>query len=297
MKWLSISPLFYYGGAVVQPSTFWRKGGDGYGYKEKVTIIYSHLSVVIWFLGCLFLDWVVSSRRLEFYMRDVFGFSVIPLFSQLACSLRRWIGGSCGFLAPLVCSVLISTPDCFADSGKIYVIREKNGVVRFTNKAPAQGVNARIFTARGGSYTTYSFSGRHTGKIYPERYQDIIAHASRLHSVDAGLIKAVIHAESAFNPSARSPKGAQGLMQLMPGTARDLGVNAWHPNSNILGGTRYLARLLKKFDGNERHALAAYNAGEENVTKYNGIPPFAETQHYVKRVLQLKRRYSATAHG
>ena len=187
--------------------------------------------------------------------------------------------------------------EAFADGGKIYVIREKSGVVRFTNKAPGQGIQARIFTARGGSYTTYSISGRHTGKIYPERYQDIIAQASRLHSVDAGLIKAVIHAESAFNPTARSPKGAQGLMQLMPGTARDLGVNAWHPNSNILGGTRYLARLLKKFDGNERHALAAYHAGEENVTKYNGIPPFAETQQYVKRVLQLKRRYSASAHG
>jgi hypothetical protein len=186
-----------------------------------------------------------------------------------------------------------------AESGKIYVIREKSGVVRFTTKPPAEGVRANVFTAKSSSFSTVSYStrGSFSGKIFPDRYNEVIRHAAREHRVDPGLIKAVIHAESAFNPSARSPKGAQGLMQLMPGTARDLGVNAWHPTSNILGGTRYLARLLKKFDGNVHHALAAYNAGEENVTKYNGIPPFAETQHYVKRVLQLKRRYSATAHG
>lgn len=214
-------------------------------------------------------------------------------------AFRSSVFRSVATLGVFLFGAIVLAGDAQAESGKIYVIREKNGVVRFTTKAPADGVKANVFTAKSSSFSTFSYStrGSFSGKIFPERYNAVINHAAKEHSVDPGLIKAVIHVESAFNPSARSPKGAQGLMQLMPGTARDLGVNAWHPTSNILGGTRYLARLLKKFDGNVQHALAAYNAGEENVTKYNGIPPFAETQHYVKRVLQLKRRYSATAHG
>ncbi len=227
---------------------------------------------------------MISSRRLEFVMSEVFRRSVIRLVFTIGA---------------LVLGVDVPGKEAWAESGKIYVIREKSGVVRFTTKPPADGVKANVFTAKSSSFSTFSYStrGSFSGKIFPDRYNEVIHHAAKEHRVDPGLIKAVIHVESAFNPSARSPKGAQGLMQLMPGTARDLGVNAWHPTSNILGGTRYLARLLKKFDGNVQHALAAYNAGEENVTKYNGIPPFAETQHYVKRVLQLKRRYSATARG
>jgi soluble lytic murein transglycosylase-like protein len=202
------------------------------------------------------------------------------------------------YLYTLLVAWALLTPGRGLCEAKIYVIREAGGVIRFTNKAPSGNVRAEVFTARGPGVSTYRGLRNHAGPLFPERYNAIIGHAAREHQLDPGLIKAVIHAESAFNPTARSPKGAQGLMQLMPGTARDLGVkNAWSPASNILGGTRYLAQLLRKFDGNLQYALAAYNAGEENVNKYNGIPPFSETQEYVRRVLQLKRRYSAVSHG
>jgi soluble lytic murein transglycosylase-like protein len=135
------------------------------------------------------------------------------------------------------------------------------------------------------------------GRIYRNRYDEAILRAAEEHSLDPALIKAVIHAESAFNPQAVSPKGALGLMQLMPGTARMMGVrNAFVPESNIAGGTRYLAQLIKRH-GRLDHALAAYNAGDVPVQRYNGIPPFAETRNYVRRVLQLKKQYTASSHG
>jgi len=102
----------------------------------------------------------------------------------------------------------------------------------------------------------------------------------------------VIHAESAFNPMAMSNKGAQGLMQLMPGTAGDLGVSdAFDAAQNIDGGARYLAQLLRDFNGDVKLAAAAYNAGEAAVQKYGGVPPYDETQVYVARVQQLRDRY------
>lgn len=112
------------------------------------------------------------------------------------------------------------------------------------------------------------------------------------YAIDAALVRAVMHAESAFNPEALSPKGAQGLMQLMPGTAKELGVqNAFDTRQNIEGGVKYLAGLLTTFDGDIQLATAAYNAGPGAVRRYNGIPPFAETQVYVERVGILHQRY------
>jgi soluble lytic murein transglycosylase-like protein len=123
-------------------------------------------------------------------------------------------------------------------------------------------------------------------------YFQMVRAAAARHDVDPALVRALIHAESAFNPAAVSSKGAQGLMQLMPATAVSLGVeNALDAQQNIRGGVQHLAELLQSFQGDSRLAVAAYNAGAGAVRKYGGIPPYAETQVYVERVGILRERY------
>lgn len=123
-------------------------------------------------------------------------------------------------------------------------------------------------------------------------YADLISDIAKQHAVDPALVRALIHAESHFNPHAQSRVGAQGLMQLMPATAQELGVkNAYNAQQNIQGGVKYLAQLLTIFNGNIQLATAAYNAGPNAVQKYNGVPPYKETNVYVERVAILYRRY------
>ncbi len=115
---------------------------------------------------------------------------------------------------------------------------------------------------------------------------DVVASASAEYHLDPDLVNSVIHAESGFNPHAVSPKGARGLMQLMPGTANQLGVNnAFDPQDNVTGGTRYLRELLERYNFDLVKALAAYNAGPDRVEQYRGVPPFRETRAYVAKIV------------
>jgi hypothetical protein len=126
----------------------------------------------------------------------------------------------------------------------------------------------------------------------PSEYEAIINACALQYGVDKSLVKAVIHAESGYDPNAVSPKGAAGLMQLMPKTAESLNVsNSFDPKENIRGGVRYLKFLLETFKGDVSLALAAYNAGLSRVAQYGGIPPFQETRNYVAKVLQYRKQY------
>lgn len=143
-----------------------------------------------------------------------------------------------------------------------------------------------VIYATPASNATQTVSSGNTNTVCPAELEGYFQNAANTHDIDVNLLKAVAKAESNFNPSATSKVGAAGVMQLMPGTSSALGVsNPYNAAENIMGGAKYLSQLLNKYNGNISLALAAYNAGPGNVDKYNGIPPFKETQHYVNKVL------------
>ncbi len=152
--------------------------------------------------------------------------------------------------------------------------------IKFKNKKPSEIKIKNI--DKGNSAVTPSNSAETRLK----KYEPIIKEASAKFGISRNLIKSVILTESAAKENAVSSAKAKGLMQLMDNTAREMGVkNVWNPKENIFGGSKYLSQMLKKYDGDINKSLAAYNAGPGNVDKYKGIPPFNETQNYVKRVL------------
>jgi soluble lytic murein transglycosylase-like protein len=169
----------------------------------------------------------------------------------------------------------------------IYMYRDANGVYHFTN------------TPTSPKYTVYvrEHSIRHQRPLTglardPSSYDHLIRKASTQHGVSIPLLKAVIKAESDFNPTAVSRRGAMGLMQIMPDNFRLLNIrDPFDPWENIAGGARYLKLMLQRFNGQLHLALAAYNAGPEAVDRYNSIPPYPETIRYVRKVLSFYRAF------
>lgn len=169
---------------------------------------------------------------------------------------------------------------------------QKDGAVAFSDRQPKKSAYEVIVYTSCYACNPLSRVDWRGVKLYMTEFTYLITQAAQRHGVDPALVRAVIHAESNFNPLARSRKGAMGLMQLMPGTARDMGVgDVTNAAQNIEGGVKYLAHLLKRFDGSITMATAAYNAGPGAVEKYRGIPPFEETKTYVFRVNILHQRY------
>lgn len=165
-----------------------------------------------------------------------------------------------------------------AAAGSLYQFVDENGVLHFSNVP----VDRRFVPLK-------TRSAKRTPRV--RRYDSLILDTAQEHRVPPALVKAVIAAESHFNSQAVSPKGAQGLMQLMPATARGLGVrDPLEARDNVRGGARYLRRLIDRY-GDLSRALAAYNAGPTAVDRYGGIPPYPETRQYVDRVLTYYRRY------
>jgi soluble lytic murein transglycosylase-like protein len=186
-----------------------------------------------------------------------------------------------------------------AQSGEIHIYRGANGVPLYTDRKINPRVTEDVYAYIGkyGRPTAVLSCQGLTADDLERRgaqYQPLIERHARAYGVDPALVKAMMRVESCFDANAVSKVGAQGLMQLMPYTAQKLGVrNSFDPDENIRGGVQYLSGLLKRFNNNLDHAIAGYNAGPLNVEKYRGVPPFAETQSYLKRVLTHYRRYSS----
>jgi soluble lytic murein transglycosylase-like protein len=178
----------------------------------------------------------------------------------------------------------------------IYRYVDESGKVHFTNVPNDSRYKLFIATDKGPDAVTTTFNSRY--RPYPrsdrKKYHAHIVAAARAFELEPALIHAVISAESGYNPLARSPKGAKGLMQLMPDTARRYGVdNPLDPEQNIHGGAAYLRDLLTLFGNDLKLALAAYNAGEGTVMEYGSIPPYRETKQYVPKVLSYYKKYKA----
>jgi len=183
----------------------------------------------------------------------------------------------------MVVAVCLGLAAAAPASAQIYAIRDENGVLTLSDKP--LGAGAQTYSVHGASSTVRATRGSGEG-VRSSQWDDVIDHHARQQGLRPDLVRAVIQVESAFNPRARSNKGAMGLMQLMPATARELGVrNAYDPLENIRGGTAYLRGLLDQFNGNEELALAAYNAGAGAVDRHGRtIPPYRETRDYVRKV-------------
>ncbi|UCG06129.1 MAG: lytic transglycosylase domain-containing protein [Desulfobacterales bacterium] len=198
--------------------------------------------------------------------------------------MKPWSGIQSSYvLVIFALAFLISTtPTAYAD---IYMYIDHAGVMHFTNAPTESDRDYKVYIRekRSNSVTFYS----------TDKYDDLISNACEIYGVDFRLVKAIIKAESDFNPRAVSKKGAVGLMQIMPENFQLLDIqNPFDPKENIMGGTRYFKYLYDRFEGKLTLSLAAYNAGPTTVDNYNkSIPPYRETEQYVQRVLQYYRNF------
>ena len=202
-------------------------------------------------------------------------------------------------LSPLAFTFTVLLTYSLAQSANatIYWFTDENGVAHFSNVPTDKRYVP--FTSTSDAVAKKTIPGtrdRRPDMSAKAQYGAIIEEIARIYALESALVHAVVSAESAYNATAVSKKGAAGLMQLMPDTARRYGAtDRFDPVQNLHAGTRYLSDLLKMFNGNVSLALAAYNAGENNVVKYgNQIPPFQETRMYVPKVLDLYRKYQVS---
>ena len=193
----------------------------------------------------------------------------------------RWILFLVAVLAPLVASA------------QVYKWVDENGIVNYSNVAPPKDEDFDVLR-----FPCYASDPRCRSVAWEKvplntrSFSAEIRSAAQFNEVEESLIRAIIHAESAYQTDAVSPKGAQGLMQLMPATQKELRIeNPFDPEQNIQGGASYLAQLLEEFQGDVEMVAAAYNAGPGAVQRHRGVPPYDETQEYVRRVKILYRRY------
>jgi soluble lytic murein transglycosylase-like protein len=206
--------------------------------------------------------------------------------------------GSATQATPVVASAAPARKPTRLVQGQVYSYI-KDGVRHYASKPPRGVAGATALRTIRYSFLETCFACAsapgvdfRTLRLNTSAYSSEISKAAKQYGVDEAVVRAIIHAESAFNPNALSRVGAQGLMQLMPATARRFGVgNPFDAGQNIQGGVQYLAWLLKRFNGDVTLAAAGYNAGEGAVDKYRGVPPYSETQRYVQRVGVLAERY------
>ena len=208
---------------------------------------------------------------------------------------RRKESRRAGSWLPVIILALSSGLYTTLNAGSISAYREHDGRVVFVNEPPGETYTPAAEPAAPASTTPDATNHQNqtaenggTRSVFQSAWDEMIHAAAKRHDIDPALVRAVVKVESNFNPFAVSSRGAKGLMQLVPATARRFGVkNLFDPKANLDGGVRYLKYLMTLFAGDLRLSLAAYNAGENAVDRHSGVPPFPETQDYLRRISEI----------